>query len=169
MWLVVIQNKLINRLNTKRSRLNINECIKCYIFKLYSIIENIQDSNKSEKIEIATINPIDPINPINPISSIDPLSLLNEELISLFMAAEKKALGNESTFSSTIRCAAFCELAYSKNYFIPTKTKIKTLTDFALVKYNLNIRPSLASSKLKDRKNHQVKTVSKAIPLRKCF
>ena len=154
---LIIHEKIINRLNTKKGRLKITECITCYIFKLYSIKENIQDSNKSKKIETATIIPF------------NPLSLLREEIISLFIDAEKKALDNKLKFSSTIRCAAFCELLYARNYFRTTKTKIKTLTSFALAKYGLDIRISLASSKLTDRKNHQEKTVSKATPLKNCF
>ena len=152
-WFPVLNKKIINRLNTKKSPLKNNECIKYYIFKLHSIKEGIQESNKSNKIEASTS---------------DPLSFLRDEFVSLFSSKEKIALGNKANFSA-IRCAAFCELLYEKKYFKPTKQKIKTLIAFAMSKYGLDIKNSLSSSKKTDRKNHQEKIVSNDTPLRNCF
>lgn len=152
-WILIINKKIINRLNKKKCSLKINECIKYYFFSLHSIRERIQESNQSKNITTLSVNP---------------LSFLREEITSLFFSIEKKALGNKPNFSA-IRCAAFCELLYAKKYFKTTKLKIKTLTSFAMSKYDLDIKNSLSSSKKVDRKNHQEKIVSNDIPLRKCF
>jgi len=152
-WFLLINKKIINRLNTKKSSLKVNECIKFFIFQLFSIKEYIEESNKSKNIATPAINP---------------LSFLREDIVTLFYSKEKKALGNKANFSA-IRCAAFCELLYAKKYFKPTKLKIKTLTDFAMSKYGLDIKNSLSSSKKGDRKNHQEKIVSNDTPLRNCF
>ena len=152
-WFSILNTKIVTRFNTKKSSLKFNECIKFFVFKLFSIKEYIEESNQTKNIAAPTFKP---------------LSFLKEEIISLFFSSEKKALGNKPNFSA-IRCAAFCELLYEKKYFNPTKLKIKTLSAFALAKYGLDIKNSLASSKKADRKNHQEKTVSNDIPLRKCF
>jgi hypothetical protein len=152
-WFPILSEKIINRLNTKKSPLKIKECVKFFIFKLFSIKEYIEESNNSKNIATPAIKPI---------------SYLREEIVSLFYSKEKKALGNKDNFSA-IRCAAFCELLYEKKYFNPTKQKIKTLTAFAMSKYGLDIKNSLSSSKKTDRKNHQEKIVGNDTPLRNCF
>jgi hypothetical protein len=152
-WYAILNKKIVDRLNTKESSLEFKECNKFFVFKLFSIKEYIEESKKTKNINTPTV---------------DPLSFLRKEFISLFLSSEKKALGKKPNFSA-MRCAAFCELLYEKKYFNSTKLKIKTLSAFALARYGLDIKNSLATSKKADRKNHQEKTVSNDIPLKKCL
>jgi hypothetical protein len=56
---------------------------------------------------------------------------------------------------SRIRYAAFCELLYEHKYFIKGATRIKTLNDFAVSRYGLNIEVQLQASKKVSRAIHK--------------
>lgn len=87
---------------------------------------------------------------------IDPLTLIETGILQLFLDVEKKALGETGEFSSNIRCAAFCEmLYYDKPYIIKTKTPQKTMNNFAISRYKLDISKALLSSKKKERNDYK--------------
>lgn len=100
---------------------------------------------------------------------IDPLSFIDPLLTELFKAAEAKALGSPGKFNTQIRCAAFCELLWNRKYISNTKTRRKTITEFAKTRYGLNVEKSLASSKKEKREEHINKIVGGMQPLKKCF
>lgn len=85
-----------------------------------------------------------------------------------FIKAEKKALGNIGKFNN-IRCAAFCELLYSKKYIINTKTRQKTMSAFAQSRYGIDISKALATSKKFRRDSHKTKKIKGQNPLKNCF
>jgi len=92
-------------------------------------------------------------------------NLIEIDLLTLIEAAEIKA----NPKSSTIRCAAFCEVLYQKKYIKNTKTRIKTMTSFAVSRYNMNIKIALNTSKKTGRERHKINTVSEQTPINKCF
>lgn len=103
--------------------------------------------------------------PVDPMTFIDPL-IRNQ-----FLEAEKKALMAANTFSSAIRCAAWCELLYSKKYIKNTNTRQRTMNDFSKTKYGIDIMRALAATREKKaaRENHKNNKVNDQIPLKNCF
>ena len=91
--------------------------------------------------------------------------LINIELLQLIERAEVKAEPD----LSNIRCAAFCEVLYEKNYIKKTRTRVKTMTQFAIIRYGKDISKSLLASKKKERKNYKTHPIAGQLPINKCF
>ena len=104
-------------------------------------------------------------------NKIDSLTFIEPFFLTLFIDAEKKALGDLSTFKSKIRCAAFCEILYERKYITNSDNRVITMSSFAKTRYNLNIKVSLAAARNKkeDRNNHKNRTVNKMPALKNCF
>ena len=107
--------------------------------------------------------------PNEPVKKVDPLSYINPSIVSLFLSAEKKALGVNDTFPNKIRCAAFCEILYDRKYIIQSKQNQKQMRDFALARYHLNISNALLSVKQDARNKHKNFTVDGMPPLKNFF
>ena len=91
--------------------------------------------------------------------------LINIELLQLIERAEVKAKPD----LSNIRCAAFCEVLYEKNYIKKTRTRVKTMTQFAISRYGKDIGKSLLASKKKERENYKTHPIAGQLPINKCF
>ena len=91
--------------------------------------------------------------------------LINIELLQLIERAEVKAKPD----LSNIRCAAFCEVLYEKKYIKQTRTRVKTMTQFAISRYGRDISKSLLASKKKERKNYKTHPIAGQLPINKCF
>ncbi len=103
------------------------------------------------------------------ITNANPLTLIDSAFITLFEKAEKKALGDAGKWVSSIRCAAFCELLWDKNYFNQRKNRIKVCNDFAKGRYGLDIQVSLQASKKDERDKHKNHSIRESPPLKKLF
>lgn len=103
------------------------------------------------------------------VKEFDPLSLIDPTMQKLFKLAENKATSDTQTFTTLIRCAAFCELLYEKKYLMNTNSRIKTMTTFAKGKYALDISKALATSKNTERNEHKTKVKNNFSPLKNCF
>ena len=97
------------------------------------------------------------------------LGFIDDILIDSFLNAEKKAFGKDGKFQSEIRCAAFCEMLYSNKYIRHTKTRQKTINDFAKSRYGIVVSNALLTSKKANREKHKTNTVSGLKPLKNCF
>jgi hypothetical protein len=91
--------------------------------------------------------------------------LINIEFLQLIERAEGKAKPN----LSNIRCAAFCEVLYEKKYIKQTRTRVKTMTQFAISRYGLDIGKSLLASKKKVRKNYKTHPIAGQKSIESCF
>jgi hypothetical protein len=103
------------------------------------------------------------------IDKVKALEFIDEFIMDTFLEAEKKALAPNEKFSSDVRCAAFCELLYERKHIKQTKTNQITMNEFAKLRYGLDIKLALATSKSEDRKSHQKRKVMNMTPLNKCF
>lgn len=99
----------------------------------------------------------------------DSLIFIDPDVIGSFLNAEKKALGKDGKFKTEIRCAAFCEILYSKKYIMHTTTRQKTINDFAKIRYSIVVLKALHASKKANREKHKTNTVSGLNPLKNCF
>lgn len=54
-----------------------------------------------------------------------------------------------------IECAAFCQLLHDRKYFIKGSTNRKSVNEFSLIRYGVDISIQLESSKRKDRQTHK--------------
>lgn len=97
------------------------------------------------------------------------LTFVDADILESLHKAEAKALGNKNSFSSEIRCAAFCEMLWLRKHIIHTKTRQKTLNEFSKIRYKMNIKNALAASKKESRDRHKTHTVKGEMPLNKCF
>lgn len=100
---------------------------------------------------------------------IDPFVFINPDVKNLFIEAEKIALGGTGKFSSEIRCAAFCELLYSKKYIVNTKKRRVTINQFSRSRYGIDLKNALETSKNNIRETHKNRTVKGEAPLKACF
>lgn len=137
-----------------------------------SILTDMQLARKSQvfadaaKVEMAYIKYVDRWNADD---SIDPLSFIDPDLLPFFYEAEIKAKGGVNGKFSKIRCAAFCELLYSKGYFIKQE-KIDLIKKFARHRYGYDLEVSMkGAEKRKERNNHKNFTVGELPPLKNCF
>lgn len=81
---------------------------------------------------------------------------IKPELVTLLEKLEEKIFKNqEKTWASRIKCAAFCELLYEKKYFLKGATRIKSVAEFALLRYGMNIQVQLKGDKKVDRITHK--------------
>ncbi|HTB99319.1 MAG TPA: hypothetical protein VK705_01415 [Ferruginibacter sp.] len=103
------------------------------------------------------------------ISLVDPMCFVDPFILQSFLDAEKKALKSSDKFSNAIRCAAFCEILYEKKYIINTKTRRKTMNNFAKSKYGIDITIALSTKNSVPRERHKNKTVNNMPPLNRCF
>lgn len=119
---------------------------------------------------LETFNPYSQPNKIH-ISN--PLKLIDAEILQLFIEAEKKATNNTLKFSSEIRCAAFCEQLFIRNYFTTKfngKKQDRTIQkQFAFSRYGMDIKTGFASKNKVERNKHVTNKVDGLLPLRNCF
>lgn len=70
---------------------------------------------------------------------------------------------------SNIRCAAWCELLFTKKYFVEKKNRIKACNDFAKRRYGKDVENSLLKTKEEERNKHINNTVKDKKPLKNYF
>jgi hypothetical protein len=98
--------------------------------------------------------------------------LKNEELIPLLKEAEQKAFGNTGKTINKLRCAAFVEYLYdTKRYIKKAKpeSRRKTMNEFSLSRYKIDISNALASKEKNDREKHQRNSVNGQTAIKNCF
>lgn len=106
---------------------------------------------------------------------INPLMFIDIDVLPLFEAAEKKATNNSLKFTSEIRCAAFCETLFIKNYFTIKYNRVSGKQNrviqkkFAFSRYGIDIKTGFNASKKMERDKHVNKKVDGLEPLRNCF
>jgi len=85
-------------------------------------------------------------------------ALIREEFHSLILSIESKLKDKIILWKqrkSLIECAAFCELLYTKKYFVADSTRIKSVNCFAIYKYGVDIKIQLSAGKKVARDNHK--------------
>lgn len=119
-------------------------------------IDNLEGRNQYKKIEVS-----------------DPLELIDKDILPLFIDAEKKATTNTLKFSSEIRCAAFCEQLFIRNYFTTKrngKKQDRTIQKkFAFIRYGMDIKTGFLSKNKIERNKHVINKVDGLEPLKNCF
>lgn len=172
-WLTDKKNSLGEMFNEQKSieRFNQSEIEltkECINYQL----EKFKRKRKNEHIEIYQ-SYIDFLEANPQAKKSNPLKLIDENILSLFIEAEKKATNNTLKFTSEIRCAAFCELLFLKNYFTTKydgKKQDRIIQkDFAFSRYGITIKTGFNASKKAQREKHINNKIDGLLPLRNCF
>ncbi|MBD0333283.1 MAG: hypothetical protein ICV66_11565 [Chitinophagaceae bacterium] len=93
-------------------------------------------------------------------SQIDPLDYIKPELhrhLEVIESRLQEKIGKWKQREKLIECAAFCEIIFERKWFVEGATRIKSLNNFALGRYGIDITNQLKAGKKEDRNTHKVR------------
>jgi hypothetical protein len=113
---------------------------------IYYVLSTLMDCINKCKVEEKTNNKKGNVKP--PIETVDPMSLIRpfwrNQVIDFETTLKDKIL-KWKDHGGLVECAAFCDYLYRENFFLvgSKKLRVKVCSQFALNKYDLDIRTQL--------------------------
>lgn len=116
---------------------------KTFIDEITPLLKNLPTSDIKKEPEVSS-----------PSQKFNALNLIKIELQDRLVSIENKMSSQVETWNrgkDKIGCAAFCEVLFDKLFFEKDATRIKSINQFALGRYGIDIKTQLKSAKKRDR------------------